>query len=154
MEPMRSIFIPKHPLPPTMELRPRLVILDCCCRKSSKKAGTPSEPLANPLNAAGLAPNLLGGPGRLGNSSTMSSVVTGAEMIEESREPKRARKTWPREAPPGTRAVNHRLIQSRHQHHRKRERKEHQDVQDRTKTRRRLGGDLREFHGPVEGSRC
>lgn len=103
MEPMRSIFIPKHPLPPTMELRPRLVVLDCCCRKSSKKRDPPSEPLVKPLTAPGPAPKLLGGPGRRGNSSAMSSVLTGVEMIEERRAPKSARKTCPRETGPGTR---------------------------------------------------
>lgn len=103
MEPMRSIFIPKHPLPPTMELRPRLVVLDCCCRKSSRNRDPASDPLVNPLKAPGLAPKLLGGPGRLGNSSAMSSVSTGVEMIEERRAPKRARKTCPRETGAGTR---------------------------------------------------
>ena len=96
MEPMRSIFIPKQPLPPNMDFLLRLLILDCRWRKSRKNCGTASCLLANPLAAPRLATNPPEGDedetGRPAEPSVMSSEG-GAKMREERREPNRERNT-------------------------------------------------------------
>lgn len=99
MEPIRSIFIPKHPLPPTMEVLPRLLILDCRFRKSRKNCGTAAFLPGNSLVALRPA----AGPRTsdkeeewwgLAEPSVVSSVLAGAKMREDRCEPKRESKTW------------------------------------------------------------
>lgn len=95
MEPMRSIFIPKHPLPPTIDFLLRLLILDCRWRKSRKKRGTASRLPANPFAAPWPAANTLGeGAGSPAEPSVMSSELGGAKMREARRGPNREFKTW------------------------------------------------------------
>lgn len=98
MEPMRSIFIPKHPLPPNIDFLLRLLILVCRWRKSRKNCGTTSCLPANPLTAPRLTANPLEGDeeegeGRPAEPSVMSSEAGGAKMREERREPNRECKT-------------------------------------------------------------
>lgn len=101
MEPMRSIFIPKHPLPPTMEVLPRLLILDCRFRKSRKNCGTaaflPDNSLVVLRPAAGPRTSdeeeKWWGWG-LAEPSAVSSVLAGAKIREDRCEPKRESNTW------------------------------------------------------------
>lgn len=97
---MRSIFIPKHPLPPIIDFLLRRFILACRCRKSRKNRGTASFLLtANPLAAPGFTANPAEGDkeesaGCSADPSVMSSEVGGARMSEERREPNRECNTW------------------------------------------------------------
>lgn len=98
MDPMRSIFIPKHPLPPIIDFLLRRFILACRCRKSRKNWGTASFLLtANPLAAPWFTANSAEWEKEEGWSaepSVMSSEVGGARMREERREPNRECNTW------------------------------------------------------------
>lgn len=86
MDPMRSIFIPKHPLAPTIDFLLRRFILACRWRKSRKNRGTASFLLAaNPTTDGDKEE----GAGRPAEPSVMSSEVGGARMREERREPNR-----------------------------------------------------------------